>query len=222
MFSTERSNAILNVLKQKKHVSVSFLASHVYASEVTIRRDLKRLEDLGLVHRTWGGVTLCESENRFVPLSIREISSSTVKDQIAKMAVAYIADGNTIFMDGSSTVMRMVRFFHEKQNLTVITNSLKTATLLCEKQIHVYCTGGELVPEALVCTGSFSEHMISSVTADLFFFSSQGLSANGMISDFSESETVQRQLMLRHSQEKYFLCDSSKLGKSFLFNAALL
>ena len=59
--------------------------------------------------------------------------------------------------------------------------------------------------------------MIESMTADLMFFSSQGLSADGKISDFSESETCQRRQMLQHARKRYFLCDSSKLGKSFLF-----
>ena len=50
--------------------------------------------------------------------------------------------------------------------MTVITNSLRTATQLCEKRIPVYCTGGLLVPEALVCVGNYSHSMIDSVTAD--------------------------------------------------------
>src|SRR5699024_11180150 len=99
----------------------------------------------------------------------------------------------------------------------VITNSLRAATRLCEKRIDVYCTGGKLVPEALVCVGPYSENMIESMTADLMFFSSQWLSADGKISDFSENETCQRRQMLQHARKRYFLCDSSKLGKSFLF-----
>lgn len=217
MFKTERMDAILDILREKKHVTVNYLAEHVYASNVTIRRELKKMEELGLVIRSYGGVTLRESENRFVPLVVREHNSSSIKDKIARQAVELITEGSTIFMDGSSTVLRMVNFLHEKQNITVITNSLRAAAMLCEKRITVYCTGGLLVPEAIVCVGSYSENLIQSVTADLAFFSSQGLSADGKISDFSENETHQRQLMLQHAQKKYFLCDSSKLGKTFLF-----
>lgn len=217
LFKTERMDSIMDILKEKKHVTVNYLAEHVYASKVTIRRDLKVMEDLGLVTRSYGGVTLRESENQFVPLSIREQNSGAVKEQIARKAAALITDGSTIFMDGSSTVLRIVRFLEEKQNITVITNSLRAAMLLCEKKIPVYCTGGLLVREAQVCVGPFSENMIASMTADLMFFSSQGLSEDGKISDFSEQETNQRKLMLQHARKKYFLCDSSKLGKSFLF-----
>lgn len=217
MPNSERTDEILSILHEKKHVSIDYLASRMYVSKVTIRRDLKAMEELGLVTRSYGHVTLRDGENRFVPLIIREQNASSVKDSIARNAVSVITSGNTIFMDGSSTVLRMVKFMREQQDVTVITNSIRTATMLAEKKIPVYCTGGLILREEMVCTGAFSKHMIRSVTADLMFFSSQGLSPDGKISDFSENETYQRRLMLEHAKTKYFLCDSSKLGKSFLF-----
>lgn len=217
MLKSERMDSIMEILHNKKHATVDYLAKHVYASKVTIRRDLKKMEDLGLVIRSYGGVTLIDTDNKSVPLVLRERDRSSVKDKIARQAVAMIADGSTIIMDGSSTVLRIVSYLRDEQNITVITNSLRAATELCEKRIKVYCTGGMLVPEALVCVGDYSANMLQNMTADLMFFSSQGLSADGNICDFSENETHQRRLMLRHARKKYFLCDSTKLGKSFLF-----
>ena len=217
MFKTERMDAILHILQEKKHVTVHYLSEHVYASEVTIRRDLHKMEELGLIVRSYGGVTLRVSENVSVPLVIREQNLSAVKNRIAEEAVRLIRNGDTVLMDGSSTVLCMVNYLKERQNMTVITNSLRTATQLCEKRIPVYCTGGLLVPEALVCVGNYSHSMIDSVTADCMFFSSQGFSAEGNVCDFSENETYLRRLMLRHARRRYFLCDSSKLGKTFLF-----
>ena len=217
MFKTERMDAILYILQEKKHVTVHYLSEHVYASEVTIRRDLHKMEELGLIVRSYGGVTLRVSENVSVPLVIREQNLSAVKNRIAEEAVRLIRNGDTVLMDGSSTVLCMVNYLKERQNMTVITNSLRTATQLCEKRIPVYCTGGLLVPEALVCVGNYSHSMIDSVTADCMFFSSQGFSAEGNVCDFFENETYLRKLMLRHARRRYFLCDSSKLGKTFLF-----
>ena len=217
MFKTERMDAILHILQEQKHVTVHYLSEHVYASEVTIRRDLHKMEELGLIVRSYGGVTLRVSENVSVPLVIREQNLSAVKNRIAEEAVRLIRNGDTVLMDGSSTVLCMVNYLKERQNMTVITNSLRTATQLCEKRIPVYCTGGLLVPEALVCVGNYSHSMIDSVTADCMFFSSQGFSAEGNVCDFSENETYLRKLMLRHARRRYFLCDSSKLGKTFLF-----
>lgn len=217
MFKSERIDSILEILRERKHATVDYLAEHVYASNVTIRRDLKKMEDLGLVVRSYGGVTLLDIDNKSVPLVIREQDRSSVKDKIARQATALIPEGSTVFLDGSSTVLRIVNYLREEQNVTVITNSLRAATLLCEKRIKTYCTGGLLVPEALVCVGNYSKNMLESMTADLMFFSSQGLSPDGRICDFSENETHQRRLMLDHARKRYFLCDSSKLGKSFLF-----
>lgn len=217
MFKSERIDSIMEILRERKHATVDYLAEHVYASKVTVRRDLTKMEDLGLVVRSYGGVTLLDIDNKTVPLVIREQDKSSVKDKIARQAAGMIPDGSTVFMDGSSTVLRIVNYLNEKRNITVITNSLRAASTLCEKKIKVYCTGGLLVHGSYVCIGGYSHSMIESMTADLMFFSSQGLSAEGLISDSSETETTQRRLMMRHSRKKYFLCDSSKFGKSFLF-----
>ena len=77
---------------------------------------------------------LMETENQTVSLSIREQNSNRIKDDIVRRAAVIITEGCIVFMDDSSIVMQMVRFLHDKQNLTVITNSLKTATQLCEKR----------------------------------------------------------------------------------------
>ena len=75
-----------------------------------------------------------EMENQTVTLSIREQNRNRIRNDIARRTAVIITEDCTVFMDGSSIVMRMVRFLHDKQNLTVITNSLKTATQLCEKR----------------------------------------------------------------------------------------
>ena len=66
-------------------------------------------------------------------------------------------------------------------------------------------------------TGAFAAQNISMVNADMAFFSSQGLDKNGAITDNSEAETQLRRQMIEHSRKRYFLCDSAKLGKQFLF-----
>ena len=75
-----------------------------------------------------------EMENQTVTLSIREQNRNRIRNDIARRTAVIITEDCTVFMDGSSIVMRMVHFLHDKQNLTVITNSLKTATQLCEKR----------------------------------------------------------------------------------------
>ena len=217
MIKAERIEEIMKILHQKKHVTVDYLSKHIFVSCVTLRRDLREMEAMGLVRKSYGGVSLLEHENKIVPLSLRERDRFNEKNKIAKQAVSLIHEGDTIFMDASSTVLRMADFLEDGMKITVLTNNIRLVIALCEKGITVYCTGGLLLNQSLACVGNYTNRVIESVNADLMFFSAQGLSESGAITDFSETETGLRQLMLSHSKRRYFLCDSSKLGKSFLF-----
>lgn len=222
MIKTERMDEILKILRQKKHATVNFLSRHVFVSDVTIRRDLQEMEALGLVKKCYGGVSLLEHENKTVPLYLREEDRRSEKTAIARQAMGLIREGDTVFMDASSTVLRMADMMEDRLNITVITNSVRVVTALCPKGIAVYCTGGLLLNSSLACIGAYTTRFIESLNADLMFFSAQGLSPDGAITDFSESETGLRQAMLRHARRKVFLCDSSKLGKRFLFTVCMV
>lgn len=217
MIRMERMDKIMEILKEKKHVTVDYLSKSIFASAVTIRRDLKTMETMGLIVKSYGGVSLLEYENKTVPLHLREIERRAEKDAIARQAVSLLREGQTIFIDASSTALRMANHIKSGMKITVITNSIRVVMALCEKDITVYCTGGLLLNQSIACVGPYTIKMLESVNVDAMFFSAQGLTENGIITDSSESETSLRQSILRRSRHKYFLCDSGKLGKSFLF-----
>ena len=114
MFKTERMDAILHILQEKKHVTVHYLAEHVYASEVTIRRDLHKMEELGLIVRSYGGVTLRVTENVSVPLVVREQNLSSVKNRIAEEAVRLIK------RDSRHFAKRQLTWFRREAGVTWI------------------------------------------------------------------------------------------------------
>ena len=149
---------------------------------------------------------------------MRENFNENIKLSVAKRAAALITDGSTVFLDASSTASFVANFIEPEQNVTVITNGIKALTILSQRHIRAYCTGGKLINNSLAFTGAIALRTIGGMHADFMFFSSQGLSRDGKISDFSESETELRIAMLKHSTRKYFLCDNSKIGKTFLFN----
>lgn len=218
MIKNERFDSILEILKQEKYSTPNELAKRLYVSPVTIRRDLKKLESDGLVNTCYGGVSIVSHENRDVPLAVRENFNENIKLSVAKRAAALITDGSTVFLDASSTASFVANFIEPEQNVTVITNGIKALTILSQRHIRAYCTGGKLINNSLAFTGAIALKTIGGMHADFMFFSSQGLSRGGKISDFSESETELRIAMLKHSTRKYFLCDNSKIGKTFLFN----
>lgn len=217
MIKNERLDMIIKILEERKHCTVNFLANKLYVTPITVRRDIKILEEQGLVNKCYGGVSLVMHTNREVPIAVREACNSDSKTVIAAKASKLITRGSIVFLDASSTAAHIVDFLTPEHGVTVITNSIKTLTQLAQKRITAYGTGGKLLHNSLAFAGAKAESMISTMHADFMFFSSQGITTDGNISDFSEAETQLRQVMMSRADKCYFLCDNSKIGKQFLF-----
>lgn len=208
----DRQQTILKYLKQHKTATIKELAELVWASESSVRRDLKVLEQKGCVTQVYGGVLLPEYANSVIPISLRDTSNSTVKDSISKEAAKHIFNGATIFMDGSSTVKRIVKHINSFKELKIITNNQLVFSECTNPDVSLYCTGGHFDSQSHIFLGSDAEKYIENINADIVFFSSQAISNDGEISDVSEKETSLRRKMLTRANKKIFLCDSSKLG----------
>ena len=217
MLKQERQTQILQVLRERHYCTASYLASTLYVSNITIRRDLEQMERDGLVQRCHGGAMLPEYQNREVPFSVRDKENSAAKDVIARKAVKLIHDGDTMFLDASSTVSHLLDYIGADRNLTIITNSIYNLEKLRGKGIRCYLTGGALLENSHALVGKLAEETIASLYADICFFSSQGISEDGVITDFSEDETRLRKRMIENAGKSVFLYDHSKVGKRFLF-----
>lgn len=212
MITYERQQAILNYLKQNNFATVKELSKLVWASESSVRRDIKVLEQKGYVTQMYGGIALSVYANSVVPVGLRDSSNVSVKEELAKEAAKHIFDGATILMDGSSTVRRIIKYTNRFKDLKIITNNQLIFLECTHPNIKLYCTGGLFDSKSNIFSGSTAESYVHSINADIVFFSSQALSNDGEISDVSEEETSLRKIMLSRAKKKIFLCDSSKLG----------
>lgn len=217
MIQYERRQQILRYLEEHQSATVRELAATVFASEASVRRDLESLEEQGHVRRTYGGVLLSQYRNSVVPFDLRDAENSAAKEQIAKRAADMIPDGSTVMLDASSTARRIVKYLAGRRDLKIITNSQKLFDEPVGAGIELYCTGGAYRPQNHDFVGAGAERYLAGVTADLLFFSSQGISEDGEISDVSEEETSLRRVMLSRAKRKFFLCDASKLGVRRVF-----
>ena len=213
----ERQQTIIKYLKEKRFASIKELSSIVFASEASVRRDVKLLESKGLLKQIYGGVVLPEYENSVVPVRLREGSNSVIKDELAKRASEELFDGATVIFDGSSTVRRIIKYIDKYRNLKIITNNVQIFDENLSSDVKLYCTGGLYLPTSGIFVGSGAESYINGINADILFFSSQALSDDGEISDVSEEETSLRRVMLLRSKRRIFLADSSKLGERRTF-----
>ncbi len=208
----DRQQSIIKYLKERQSASVRELAEAVYTSEASVRRDLAVLETQGYVRRVYGGVVLAPADNLIVPVELRDGENAVAKNAVAKRAAEMIPNGSTLIMDASSTTRRILKYLGNKGNLRIFTNNLRVFEDIGTIDAEVYCTGGIYNRRNHAFTGPAAEGFIRSVSADLCFFSSQGISEAGEITDVSEEETSLRREMLRRAKKRVFLCDESKLG----------
>lgn len=219
MLKNQRLDEILGIIQQEHYITVSELSARLYASPATIRRDIALLEKSGLIVKSYGGIALAGGHNRFIELEQRQSSHRQEKLRIAEEAASHVESGDAIFLDASSTVITMLPFLTQP-NLTIITNSLMVADRMGNQGARVFSTGGQLQERSKSFGGSIAERAVRAFHADKMFFSAAGVSENGDIFDFYEDDISVRQAMIDCSSEQYFLCDSSKYRKRYLFRIA--
>lgn len=222
MYFTERYDDIIKILKKRNGASVHYLAEQLHVSEPTIRRDLAFLEKEKRIKRTFGGAVINDMATSEIPLSLRESENRLPKEIIAKKAIEYISDGKIIFIDASSTASKILKYLPNFSNLTIITNSPKNSLKLAEMKVKSFSTGGLLLENSIAYVGRGAENFVRNFNADLFFFSSRGLSEDGVLSDASIEESELRRVMMEQSKKKIFLCTSDKIGKSYMYNLCKL
>lgn len=222
MLITERQEKILELIRENSYITVNDLSAATFTSPSSIRRDLTHLQNNGLVLRTHGGVTLPESVSGLASLQNRKQENKNSKRLLAKKAASLLQDGQTILLDGSSTVMYLLPHIAKNSTLRIYTNNLSTALEAIELGINTNCMGGHSLNGSTVMTGPDTCRVLESINADICFFSSQSLDANGVISDPMAEENYIRQLMIKYAKHSVFLCDSSKFNKQSLYRLTTL
>ena len=152
MLNKEREQEILSILKTKNgFVTVKQLCDTLFASESSIRRDLKALEERGLVKRSYGGAALVTNFSNISTFSNRTKYNISAKREIAKKAAALINDGDIIFLDQSSTAFYLASELMHRSALTVVTNNVEIMMLLSDSAVKVISSGGYLSDENRIC-----------------------------------------------------------------------
>ncbi len=214
MLALERRLELLQLLKKYKSVSIAQLAKEFYISEATIRRDLEKLEKQGQIKRTYGGAMFLQGMSSEIPIEVREKEHIKEKDTIGRLAAQFIKNSDIIMMDPATTTLSIVKYLDGVENLTVITNGIKTATQLAEaQQQNVYCCGGKLRENGLTLLGHHTEEFIKNYNAGKFFFSCRTFSYTEGPMDFSDDESRIKQVMISRTETVFLLCDSSKINK---------
>ena len=214
---SERQNEILRIIKENIYISVNDLARMTFTSPSSIRRDLSQLENLGLVNRSYGGVSLPEISGRVAGFYNRATKNVKEKRLIAQKAASLLSNGQSILLDSSTTAGFLIPYIARLECALVFTNNLETAVSAIKQGIQTHCIGGASINGSVSLGGSHTYKTLTDIHVDIVFFSSQSLDKNGIISDSTEEENYVRSIMLRQADKSVFLCDSTKFDTSSLY-----
>lgn len=209
----ERELSILEYLKERKEATINELCKALFVSEATMRRDLTKLHNAKKLIRTHGGAIYRSEPGVNLPQDFREKENVDAKIAIAQKCLSLINDGDTVMIDGSSTVLPLLRIIGAKKSLVIITNNAKAPVLLAETDAKVFVCGGELATNAYALVGSYAEKFINSFNADICFFSVSNLTKDGHLTDNSIQENIIRKAMIAKSKKVVLLLDSHKIGE---------
>lgn len=221
MLAVERRQAIFGILEEKGSVTVVELSQRFEVSEETIRRDLTKMESSGLLQKTYGGAFLNAGMHLEVPVDMRVHTYVEGKHVIGELSSRLIHNGDTIFLDASTTAVHIAEGILAKKNVIVITNALKVAeTLAAAPDIKVICTGGTLRPSALTTVGKVAETAIENYFADKAFICCDGIHRVHGITDANEKEAEVRKQMIRQAQSTILVVDATKFDKTSFVHMA--
>lgn len=215
MLAAQRREKILQLIQEDGHAKVLELSKLFKVTEVTIRQDLERMERQGLIVREHGGACLSDAGLNVKDLTLMNQNHLEEKKAIARKALTFIHDGETIILDSGSTTTEIAKLMGGFTNLTVITNAINIALILGSMSgINLNVTGGEFKSPTLSLTGMKAANYLENIHADKVFLATAGINLKTGLTYPSISDLVVKKTMIEVSDEVYLVADSSKIGTS--------
>ncbi|SHE15171.1 HTH-type transcriptional repressor glcR [Chlamydia abortus] len=219
LFTEERRKRILEQIQREGRVQVKELAVLFSVTEDAIRKDLRFLDQQGLVQKTYGGALLPSKASSFIAYKDRGGTES--KKPFAKAAAALIKPGDTVFIESSSYTNLMFYEMEPMPGVTVVTNSIHGLSELASKVklIHV---GGTIHPEDESGYGFFALQTIQQINFDKCFLRTSGISPDWKVSAALQDSLELKQTVIRHSKQKILLIGRNHWNRVHRYNVCEL
>lgn len=219
MIYKARYKDIVDIIRAEKKVLVSDLSWRLRVSEVTIRKDLRELERLGILRRFHSGaVCIEESVIDVIDLPVRQKLTENVdlKFEIAQRAVGLIENRTSIILDAGSTTQQIAQILknHGELELKVVTNSLIVGAELAEvRSIDLIMIGGNVRRESQAMVGPIALENLHRFHVDMAFIGAMGISPQRGFTSASILEAQVKEAILNVAHKKVVVADHTKLNR---------
>lgn len=214
MLAIERRSNINDYLQIHQTASVEVLATMLKVTEETIRRDLRQMEQEGLLERTHGGAFLPERIANTLAMDARGKVNQSSKIQIARESAALIDEKDTLFLDASTTSAYLAQELLSR-NLTIITNSFTIANIVApHHNIHLIMLGGDYDAGMRAFLSPATLRELEDYYVDKAFFSCRSVDLKSGLTDAHETICALRKTAIAHCKMACCIADHSKFNHS--------
>lgn len=210
---SKRQQYIVNRVTGDSNVTIELLANELNVSEMTVRRDLKELEEKEQIIRTSHSILLKDSFLNEVPFVKKQLVNIEEKRLIAKKAMQFIKPDETILLDAGTTTLEICKMLKTiDYTVRIVTNDIKAAAELIDSRHEVIILGGTVQQNVGSMYGSQTIDMLNNIKVNVSFVGTQAMTiSEGIFAPTIEKAKVKR-LMMKCGQAAYLVVDSSKLN----------
>ncbi len=214
LHAADRRHTILARVAEEQTIHVGELARDLGCSEMTIRRDIRRLERDGFIRQTYGGATVHLTRSFDVSFNARALLAAREKRLIGMRAAALVEQARVLFLGIGSTAEQFARYLPARPDLTVVTPSLPIASLLGTRPVQVVVLGGAVLRDELTCVGPIAVGTLARYRLDAAVIGAAGISARWGITELTEEEAAVQRAALERTDRVIVIADGSKVGAS--------
>jgi DeoR family transcriptional regulator, aga operon transcriptional repressor len=210
--AADRRHAILARVAEEQTIHVGELARQLGCSEMTIRRDIRRLERDGFIRQTYGGATAHITRSFDISFNARALLAAREKRLIGMRAASLVQDARVLFVGIGSTTEQFAQYLPARSDLTVVTPSLPIASLLGTRPLRVVTLGGSVLRDELTCIGPDAVAALARYRFDVAVIGAAGISARWGITELTEDEAAVQRAALERTERVVLIADGSKVG----------
>ena len=216
----DRKVEIAQKVQQQGRVNVAELAEEYGVSTMTIRRDLARLEQEGLVTVEYGGAILKQRSMLESDMNQKQTEFQGEKRRIAKAALAFVQDGDSVFVDAGTTACEVARLLNQRKGLQIMTNSLLAASILSANNGNrLTMCPGEYRAMSMAFMGQLMDEFLAAFRFDVLFLGVEGITPEGIYVP-DERDGISKKNLIRRADTVVCVADHSKVGQTFHYRIA--
>ncbi|PTQ57386.1 MAG: putative regulator of fructose utilization, DeoR family [Candidatus Carbobacillus altaicus] len=215
MFGEERKHKIIKYLENHRRATVQQLAQFLNVSEVTVRRDLKEIEEeYPFIKRTHGGAMWWGRVSGEPTVQEKQGQYLREKERIAEKAKEWIQEGDVLLLDAGTTVRQLIPYLSSFKRLTILTNSLLSVHEFQNLgHLEIMMLGGTLRASTMSLVGPWAEKILEDVHVDKAFVATNGIDLEKGLTTPNIIEASVKRKMIKAADEVILLADASKFGQ---------